>query len=474
MKKNFLLTTINSLSLVLIIDSSYAATYLDGSAIGCINGSVTYSPATRTCGSGSDTVYVDLAGFETGIVAGNTNYMRAGNYWRDASSGSLRIGSNKSGSSGSPTIIKAYPGEERQVVLGTNTRKNTYNSNPGDTGSTGSDAYYPNEVIYTYDASYVTIDGVKTYGQVILGGGHDVTLKNSDVGGGGPSEYQGNVVKLNNTYNALVENNLIHHSCWGENPENGSAIIFYSSSATIKNNTFYDNYGYDIFVKASLGQSGRTTEISHNLFLPSSIYAQVGGIRGHNQSIVVSRMMVHNNIFIKKYDGYNVLGAPATNIVYNNTFINNTVAITSPASGAVRPLSVYNNIFYSTASSNNFITLYSNTGYLTDADWNLYYTNGKWGKTPPGATDWATTLPGWRSYISKDTNSVSNINPNFIDANGSDAASFKRSSYGENFTGSSYGTRAGAYVTGNEIIGFNSTTAPAPITAPAPTLILIK
>lgn len=62
-------------------DCANAAVYLDGSTSGCSNGSTNYAPATRSCGSGSDTVYLDLANFNTGIVAGATNYMRAGSYY---------------------------------------------------------------------------------------------------------------------------------------------------------------------------------------------------------------------------------------------------------------------------------------------------------------------------------------------------------------------------------------------------------
>lgn len=458
MKTRLVLFFVSLLAIALtsLATFSYAATYLDGSAINCKNGASNYNPETRMCSDGKDTVYLDLSSFEANIAPGETNYLREGSYWRDSSSGSLVIDSTKSGTSENPTILKAYPGEERKVIIGTLKRQNTYNSNPSDTSGTGSCNYYPNSAVVTWNAKYIILDGIKTYGQVGLWGGNNLTLRNSDLGGGGPSEDQGNVIKIHSTYNVLVENNLIHNSCWGENPENGSAIIFYDASATIKNNTFYNNYGYDIFTKDSGGQTGRTTTISYNLFLPSSIYSQSGGIRGHNQNIQISEINIHNNIFLDKYQGYNVLAAPPKDIVYNNTFINNKTAIISPASGAsggIQPLSLYNNIFYSNNPNANYISLYSNIGYLSASDWNIFYNQGQWGKTAPGETIWTTTLSGWKNFLGMDIHSLS-VDPDFVNASGKNAEDFKRNSYFENFLNSPYSNHSGAYSTGLEVIGF--------------------
>jgi hypothetical protein len=62
-------------------------------------------------------------------------------------------------------------------------------------------------------------------------------------------------------------------------------------------------------------------------------------------------------------------------------------------------------------------------------------------------------LAAWQAYSSLDDDSIAS-NPNFIDANGTDPEDFKRSSYAENFTNSPYSTKAGAYITGSEVIGY--------------------
>ncbi|NTW27284.1 MAG: hypothetical protein HGA36_03100 [Candidatus Moranbacteria bacterium] len=443
-----------------------AAVFLDGSTIGCNNGSTNYAPITRSCGSGNDTVYLDLANFNTGIVPSVTNYVRSGNYFRDGVPGSLVVAVSKSGiDNNNRTVISAYPGEERQVIIGTATRGATYNSNPGDTVSPygGSQTYYPNTVLAISGASYVTINGLKIYGQTYTWGGHDVTLQNSDFGGGGPSELQGNVVKLHGGdtggQNLIVRNNGIHNSCWGENDENGSAIIMYNASALIEGNIFYDNWGYDIFTKDSGNQAGQTTEIKNNFFAPSAIFPAVGGIRGHNQDVQIDSLLIHHNIFLQKQTAFAVLATPVINRIYNNTFINSAYDIGNSSSGGPHPIESYNNLFYH-ATNQYFAELYMDTGtvytdYFAGSNWNVFYNNGsKWGKSAPGALTWETTLSGWQTRTGLDGSSIM-ANPNFVNAAGTVPTDFKRSAYIENFAGSMYGTHAGAYEVGDEQIGID-------------------
>jgi Right handed beta helix region len=446
------------LILVFFSSSAFATVFLDGSTTNCNDGSTNYNPASRSCGSGSDKVYKNLDTFSQNITTGTANYIRSGSYFRDnPTGGSLNLTASHSGTPGNHTVISAYPGEERQASIGTASRGATYNSNPGDTGWTGSADYYPNSAILITETNYVTINGLKTYGQVYSRGNHDVLLQNSDFGGGGPSENQGNVVKLNNVYNAIVKNNIIHHSCWGENNENGSAIIFYDASATIEYNTFYDNWGYDVFLKDSGKQSGRTTVIKNNFFGPSNIFSNVGGIRGHNQDVQIAGQYIHHNIFLNKDAGIIVLASPEINDVYNNTFINCSIDIASSSSGGPYQLRAFNNLFYHATSNKYFMQLYD-TNYIMASDYNIFFGSGMWGKSAPGATTWETTLTGWQSFISKDINSITS-NPNFFNAAGSTPDAFKRTSYVEYFEASTFSKRAGAYETGNEVIGHTSTGA---------------
>ncbi len=438
------------------------ATYLDGSTTGCTDGSRSYSPSTRSCGSGSDTVYLTLASFVTNLTPSATNYIREGKYFRDSGSklsGSLHIPSTKSGSATSPTIIKAYPSEELKVTIGTAQRGATYNSNPSDSTGTGSWGYYPNPSIMTYDANYVVIDGVRAYGQVYILGGHDVTIQNSDLGGGGGSgtitSDQGNTVRFNYVYNALLKNNLIHYNCRRVESNDGSLVIGYAFTAVLEQNTFYDGYGTYFEDKDGSGQTGRTTEVKYNFFAPSNIspIATVG-VRGFNQAQQTSYQYIHHNIFQNLSIGINVIGAPAIdNVFYNNTFVNCATDVNQPSSSITGSFfELYNNLFYHSNTGQAFIRVYS-LNQLLGSNFNVYYNTAIWGSP---STTTASNLSAWQAYSSMDSASI-NGSPNFVNATGSKPGDFKRASYFENFGSSKYSTRAGAYETGNEQIGYNAT-----------------
>ena len=447
------------------------ATYLDGSASGCTDGSRTYSPATRSCGSGSDTAYLTLATFATNLTPSATNYIRAGNYFRDSGSNSiasLHIPSTKSGTATSPTIIKAYPGEELQVAIGTAKRGATYNSNPSDSTGVGSWGYYPNPSIETYNANYVVIDGVKAYGQVYLAGGHDVTVQNSDLGGGGGSGTittdQGNTVRFNNIYNAVLKNNLIHRNCRRTETNDGSLIIGYAFTAVLDQNTFFDGYGTYFEDKDGSGQTGRTTEVKNNFFAPSTISPiPTVGVRGFNQAQQTSYQYIHHNIFLNLSIGINVIGAPAIdNVFYNNTFINCGTDINQPSSNITGGFfKSYNNIFYHSSAGQNYMRIYS-LSQLLGSDFNVYYSTGTWGST---STTLASNLSAWQVYSGKDAGSVS-VSPNFVRPTGNTPEDFKRTSYVENSPNSIYSAHAGAYETGNEQVGHSSTGKP-PVIPPS-------
>ncbi len=388
-----------------------------------------------------------------------TNYIRAGNYFYDSGSntlGSLHITSTKSGTATAPTTIKAYLGEELQVAIGTAKRGATYNSDPGDTTGVGSWGYYPNPSIETYNANYIIIDGVKTYGQVYLAGGHDVTVQNSDLGGGGGSGTittdQGNTVRFNNIYNAVLKNNMIHRNCRRTESNDGSLIIGYAFTATLDQNTLFDGYGTYFEDKDGSGQTGRTTEVKYNFFGPSSIspIATVG-VRGFNQAQQTSYQYIHHNIFQNLSIGINVIGAPAIdNVFYNNTFVNCATDISQPSSNITGGFfKLYNNVFFHSGTGQTFLKIYS-LSQLLDSDFNIYYSTGIWSST---STNTASSLTTWQTYSSKDSASLNGA-PDFANATGNKPGDFKRASYLENFGTSKYSTRAGAYETGSEQIGY--------------------
>lgn len=467
--------------------------YLDGNlSSNCTSGN--YSIANRDCSGSDGDVYNNLADVITALAGGDTLYIRAGSYTRTTNNlalGSLHI--TASGTAPQHTVISAYTGE--QPVICTETGRCQYNPAPGDRcwgnspgtyigtgvccgeggnytcgsctgagGEGGANCYYPNPAIGIV-GNYIDVIGFKTYGQAYLSG-HDITLQKGDLGGGGPNTSQGQVVMIQNAYNVTVKNNRIHNSCWGQSDGNGAALMGYNFSAIIENNEFYDNWGADIRIKDTSGQLGRDTHIRYNFFRPSVFMAN-NGVESIGQDVDIDHVYTYQNIFYQKYYGIKLeLAAIISTISYNNTFIN--CASRDVISGGNPVIHLYNNLHYHSASGHRYWDVQSNPLSLLNSDYNLFYST-------IGDTFWGhlwvnrgTTLSAWQSYSGKDAGSLES-NPNFLNPTGSNPEDFKRSSYTENFIGSSYGVHAGAYETGNETIGVDWTT-PADVTPPnAPT-----
>ena len=118
------------LFLLFLANFAYAGVYLDNlsDCPTCKDGATTYDPVRRSVGSGSDTVYTSLPSFNANIVARDTNYIRSGSYYYNAGNwarGALTV--SKSGSSSSYTVVKAFPGEEREVIIYTAAGKDRIN-----------------------------------------------------------------------------------------------------------------------------------------------------------------------------------------------------------------------------------------------------------------------------------------------------------------------------------------------------------
>jgi hypothetical protein len=196
--------------------------YLDGAlAESCPAGN--YSTATRACDGTDGIAYKTLAEAVSNLAAGDTLLLRAGTNVRNGGSefiGALSV--QVSGlDNGHRTTVSSYPGEELRVVIGTDPEKLRYNPDPeqGKGEKPGLSAeFYPCPAI-SISASYVTVRGLKTYGQLLVQGGssppkfvHDITVENCDIGGG-PRLRQGQAVMLHSCRDTTIRNNRIHHSC---------------------------------------------------------------------------------------------------------------------------------------------------------------------------------------------------------------------------------------------------------------------
>ncbi len=459
-------------ALLLVSATASAQTVFLDNHPGVVNGSATYDPETRTCGTGSHMVFTKIDEAAQALANADVLYVRAGTYSRDSVGKYIEVHGHRvnywtgalaitaSGTPGKRKLVSAY--KDERVVIQASPGVSAYNPDPDDTTFKNSSHYYPNPAISVH-GSYVDLVGFKTYGQVVIAR-HDVTLQGCDLGGGGPHMNQGNVVVANGygagaepgVYNVVIRNNRIHHSCWGEHPLNGSAVMCYWASFTIEHNEFYDNVGGDIRVKDCKNQQGRDVIIRYNFFGPSSLSPSWCGVSGMNQARHVDHIRIHNNIFHDKPTGI-LWDGPAriSTVAYNNTFIN--CRGKGATSGDVAdwqngPINLYNNLYYHSQPDQKFYDLQTEPWSKLHSDYNLFF-------SVVGDTKWlhqyrarASDLEDWRKYSGRDQHSVCK-DPVFVNLTGSRPEDFKRRGNPRDVTGSPYGPVCGAYVTGDEVVG---------------------
>ena len=430
----------------------HAIVYLDNTnnCPTCTDGNINYNPNTRSCGNGSDVVYTTLDSFNSNIVSGKINYIRSGSYWRtgaDWSVGALSIDS-KHGSTSNRTVVSAYPGEERLAIIYTEAGKDRYNPNPTDTSQGGQGLYYYPCPAITLGSDYTDVIGLKTYGQVLVGASNS-TLQDCDIGGGGPYYNWGHVLYIRDSRNMTIRNNWIHHSPASGEANTHKAMVqsYRSRDIVYEHNTFSNAHEYGLACGDARGVAGGSITVRYNFFDSPQI-----GWMGIAQYAEVDYFYIHNNIFYNCVTGVRTNQAPAkAQYFYNNTFINCTQDFAD--GDANFAFYAYNNLFYHDSGS----TLnYYRTGFTTlsniHSDYNVFYSSGVSPSLVASGVSSTTSLSAWKINSGKDGNSLSH-NPYFKNAFGNQPEDFKRTIYNENFTSSPYGSNAGAYETGNEIIG---------------------
>jgi hypothetical protein len=440
-----------------------AVVFLDNGT-GVVNGSRAYDPETRSCGSGSATVYTDLEQAAQALVDADVLYVREGTYSRESVgnyitvhdhqvnywTGALAIGA--SGTPGKHKLVSAY--KDEKVIIQPKPGVSAYNPDPSDETFTNSSHFYPHPAI-SVGGSFVDVVGFKTYGQVLISG-HDVTLTGCDIGGAGPHMNQGQAVVLNSNrpggvHDVVIGNNLIHHSSWGESAANGAGFMGYNFSCVIEHNEFFDNYGADIRIKDTGGQEERDIAVRYNVFRPTTINPNGNaGFGGIGQDGQVRKVFVYGNMFFHKATGidWNGSGLQGT-FAYNNAFVDCGTDVGT----WLKPLiHVANNLYYHSRTGQKFYDVQADPLSKLSSDWNLFFST-------TGDTQWrnlyrsrGTTLADWQAYSGCDQHAVWK-DPAFVNPSGSDPEDFKRKGNPQDVTGSEYGPVCGAYVTGDEVIG---------------------
>lgn len=390
-------------------------------------------------------------------VADDVVYFRGGNYYPPS------VGADKtypawypvnSGSNGHPVMMIAYP-EEIPII---------YQHSDG-SGAIG--ARY----------GWVVWDGFILVKQATLGANgvfkvdsaNNITIRNTEIVGNEAGDSQNQVgIYVDNTTNMYIYNNKIHSFTGASSVNTGAMWLFGDSDAFVYNNSIYDNVH-------GIQTKGSHTHITayNNFFYNNSRSA----IHHNQQAIGVSQFYYHNNVAILPANGF-FMKANDPSATYTDTQLyNNTIYCQGSCYGVyitnsyTQGLTAWNNIIYGFIGTTEFFRTITGNGIVDYLDYNNYYT--------AGTANWRrdssvyTTITSWRTATSLDTNSVT-TNPNFINAGGTTPADYKRTSYPTDGRGGSYASIMGAYINGDEIIGYVAPTVTDTTPPSAPTGLAVE
>jgi hypothetical protein len=386
------------------------------------------------------------------LSTGDTLYIKTGTY--NITTNSVSMASAITPAAENCTIA-AYPGESV-----------TIRGNGGSAPTNG--------VIGSFDGSNVRngtiIDGLTIQGIVVMIG-TDVTVKNSDISVGGDSWSgigQGEAVWVTDCTDCKVQNNKIHDNTSRSGNTNSALIMAYvGSNLLIENNEFYNSAGPALTLKDSLVN----ITAKYNYFHDNAY----GGIWTANQGNphdfdIYQNIFNHNCTALDPEYGAITFVTKTYNVrIYNNTFYgNHTTDFLQWTNDSSMSAQFWNNI--SSNPVNNHLSFpYSSSFFpFTYMDYNAYFNDVSWRYR----SSTYTTISAWRTGCQAllagcDANSII-TDQAFLNGSGAwnTPADWKRSSYPTNGRGGSYASVMGAYITGNEVIGYaapesSDTTPPA-------------
>lgn len=440
--------------------ASAATRYLDNGSTNCSTPSDNdYDPTTRTCGSGSDTVYAAVWAAGQATKSGDTLIIMPGVYWDATGSctgqwywGSMNLVTSN-------VTVEGYNGQQYEIRG----------------GSSSTDVLtHPCNALHI-GASNIIVRDMKTYGGFVFAGSGNLVEKCELTGGWdhqgtGPDAGWPTLVRYYNSGGNTLQNCYLHdnqQSGFSGNAHNMAMIVFTNGadSEIIQNNEFYNPKRGFIYCKRDF-ENGLCATVRYNIFRGcDGNCIAAGDAMGDND------LIVHNNIMIGTGADDWFFQGGISNFsfkIYNNTFYNVGSALWTWSLGASdTPWDFFNNI------------IYNNTGgrYIYDFDQVVNYSNSYMNYNNPYSTvgvqyrfsGKSYSFSSWQANSGKDANSVT-TNPNFLNGSGtfSQPSDFKRSSYPANGRGGAWPSVMGAYITGNEVIGPVSGSLPPPDPAPSP------
>ena len=399
-------------------------------------------------------------------VAGDTVYFRGGTYDLGifanhpsmAYAKMFPINSGIGDPDSQRIIFKAYTGET-PVITGTvasNSQENYFGCG---------------------ERNYITWDGFSATFQHNFGNyesnvfsarGSYCTIKNSNFTGitfNSGINYNSSLIRVEACNNCLVENNQLHDLIGGVN--NVAAIWIFGNTGpnTIRNNTITNSSG-GIYAKTIyfspkvynnfLYNNPNGTVGSYAMRYNYQGASPSGGLTEVYQNVIIWRNTVEQSII--------QLGPsfPDSNYsIYNNTIYAPTQSGSSGIilnGSLITGLQVFNNIFQ---SNNRYVTYAS--GSVSYSNNNIFYTGSlnSWvlGSNYTSLADWQATGYDLNSYVE---------NPLFSNISGTTPESFKINAVNKNRgRGGVYASVMGAYITGDEIIGYRAPSGSGDTTPPA-------
>jgi len=264
----------------------------------------------------------------------------------------------------------------------------------------------------------------------------------------------------------VIRNNVIHDFRGGQNE--AGVMLYDSNDNLIENNLFYNN-GLAVFVKGI--HPGNTQ--ARNVIRRNVVRNNSNGIRGLDwEDGRVYQNVIYNNADIGLWVGF---GSSRRSMWVNNTLFNNGRPIAAQGTDLV-DVQVLGNIVASSPHAHYNWTVGYPTGQDVTYDRNLYWNNTRIWSSEGGVG--ATTLAQWQAFGAICDPNGASANPLFVNPSandyrlqpGSPARSLMIDVLDLNANGSTTDLiPAGAYVTGNEVIGPSANTpqTPAPPTSVA-------
>jgi hypothetical protein len=380
-----------------------------------------------------------------------------------------------SGTEGNPITFKAYSGETPEIL----------------------DAPAGSAVLGAYRRDYIILDGFTAtlidedplsndthlVSQLIRFDEslHSV-IRNCDFQGTKFGRHTNNaLITIQRSHYMLIESNKLHdnNGLQDTDPEfkeyavNTNAIInFWSSDIIIRNNDIYNNY-IGIWDKGAernnqyyhnhiWGGSDYYTSCKQGIFMRATLNVQgpATGVRAYQN--VIRNCGVGVQIEDVSYHDFPEVKVFNNTIVGNDSYHNNAgIFVADNAKNA----EIFNNIIVGYPVQ---VRYYTGTSTIVSySNYNDFYSASaikRW------SLDWSSdynTLDLWRAATNFDINSIES-NPQFVNPGGTNPIDYKLqpNSPARIGRGGSYATVMGAYITGNETIGYDPDAPRVEITSP--------